>query len=284
MELEKVKLTGAQETTLATLYGKAMESRRPNSILEDREADRALLRIDYDFSRLRVRRSDHTSLAVRAKAYDTWVRQVIDRHPNCTVLHLGCGLDTRVYRVDPPPTVRWYDVDYPDVVELRHRLFPRREGAQTIAASVTDPRLLDAVPGDTPVLVVAEGVTPYLRAVEGLAMLRRITAHFPAGEMLFDGYGRWGVRFLQRYGCVKASGAQLNWIVDDPREVERAVPGLIFDSDLWYTSAPGMERHFSWPYRMLLAAVFRLGALRRLGRPLRYHFDHGKMLNGKSFR
>ena len=79
MELEKIKLTGAQETTLATLYGKAMESRRPNSILEDHAADRVLERIDYDFSRLRVRRCDQTSLAVRAKAYDTWARQFLTR-------------------------------------------------------------------------------------------------------------------------------------------------------------------------------------------------------------
>ena len=122
MELEKIKLTGAQETTLATLYGKAMESRRPNSILEDHAADRVLERIDYDFSRLRVRRSDHTSLAVRAKAYDTWARQFLTRYPDCTVLHLGCGLDTRVYRVDPPPTVRLYEIDLPDVIELRRRL------------------------------------------------------------------------------------------------------------------------------------------------------------------
>jgi hypothetical protein len=32
-------------------------------------------------------------------------------HPQATVLHLGCGLDSRVFRVDPPPSVRWYDVD-----------------------------------------------------------------------------------------------------------------------------------------------------------------------------
>ena len=225
MELEKVRLTGAQETTLATLYGKAMESRRPDSILEDVAADEALRRIDYDFSRLKIRRSDHTSLAVRAKAYDTWVRQFLDSHPVCTVLHLGCGLDTRVYRVDPPPTVRWYDIDLPDVIELRQKLFPPRDGAEHIAASLADPHLLDGISGDTPVLVVAEGLTPYLRAVDGLSLLRRITEHFASGEMLFDGYGRFGVWFLQRYGCVKASGAQLGWSINDPARARTRCAG-----------------------------------------------------------
>jgi O-methyltransferase involved in polyketide biosynthesis len=274
MQLEKVNLTGAQETTLATLYGKAMESRRPDSILNDSEADRALRRIDYDFSRLRIRRTDHTSLAVRAKAYDGWARQVLDRHPDCTVLHLGCGLDTRVYRVDAPPTVRWYDVDFPDVIELRRRLFPPRDGMHTVAASVTDPELLDGIAGDTPVLVIAEGLTPYLRAVDGLALLRRITEHFPSGEMLFDGYGRFGVWFLQRYGCVKVSGAQLGWSINDPHEIERAVPGLTFDAELWYTNAPGLDRHYSWLYRQFAAALYYVTPVRRLGRPLRYRFNH----------
>ena len=273
MELEKVRLTGAQETTLATLYGKAMESRRRDSILEDHEADNALRRIDYDFTRLKIRRSDQRSLAVRAKAYDGWVRQFLDRHPDCTVLHLGCGLDTRVYRVDPPPTVRWYDVDFPDVIELRRRLFPPRDGMQTIAASLTDPELLDGIACNTPVLVIAEGLTPYLRAVDGLALLRRITEHFPSGEMLFDGYGRLGIWILQRYGCVKVSGAQLGWSINDPREIERAVPGLTFVDELWYTNAPGIERHFSRLYRRFATAAYYVTPIRRLGRPLRYRFN-----------
>ena len=102
-----------------------MESRRSDSILSDREADKALRRIDYDFSRLRVHRSDHLSLAVRAKAYDGWARQFLTRHPDYTVLHLGCGLDTRVYRVNPPSTIRWYEIDLPDVIELRGGSFRR---------------------------------------------------------------------------------------------------------------------------------------------------------------
>jgi O-methyltransferase involved in polyketide biosynthesis len=273
VELEKVRLTGAQETTLATLYGKAMESRRPDSILEDHEADNALRRIDYEFTRLKIRRSDQRSLAVRAKAYDGWARQFLDRHPDCTVLHLGCGLDTRVYRVDPPPTVRWYDVDFPDVIELRRRLFPPRDGMETIAASLTDPQLLDGIACNTPVLVIAEGLTPYLRAVDGLALLRRITEHFPSGEMLFDGFGRLGIWILQRYGCVKVSGAQLGWSINDPREIERAVPGLTFVDELWYTNAPGIEQHLSRLYQRFATALHYVRPIRRLGRPLRYRFN-----------
>ncbi|MGO9926191.1 MAG: hypothetical protein ACLPLP_08640 [Mycobacterium sp.] len=36
MDLEKVSLTGTQQTALVTLYGKALDSRRPDSVLADR--------------------------------------------------------------------------------------------------------------------------------------------------------------------------------------------------------------------------------------------------------
>jgi O-methyltransferase involved in polyketide biosynthesis len=275
VNLESVTLTGAQETALATLYGKAMESRQPDSILGDREADEAMQRLDYDFGRLRMRRRDLKSAAVRAKSYDWWVSRFLDSCPECRVLHLGCGLDTRAYRINPPSTIGWYDVDLPDVIALRRRLFPGRPGLHTVAASVTDAHLLDEIPGDKPVLVVAEGLTCYLRAADGVAMLRRITEHFPRGELVFDGYSRLGVWLTQRYGPVKATGAQLDWSIGDPHDLEQAVPGLVFDSEWWFANAPEIEQHYSRLYRQVLRSLFRITVIRRLGRGLRYHFgDH----------
>jgi O-methyltransferase involved in polyketide biosynthesis len=270
VDLEKVTFTGTQQTALVTLYGKALDSRRTDSILGDREADKALQRIDYDFTRLRVRRRDQKSAAVRAKGYDTWAKRFLDLYRVCVVLHLGCGLDTRVYRVDPPPTVDWYDVDLPGVIELRGRLFPQRAGLHTVAASVTDPRLLDTVPRDKPVLVVAEGLTPYLRAADGVAMLRRIVEHFPSGELVFDGFSRAGVWLTQRYGPVKAAGARLHWSIDIPHELEKAVPGLVFE--WWFADPADIRRHYQWPYWQFMRVLFGITPIRRLGRGLHYHF------------
>ncbi len=80
-----------------------------------------------------------------------------------TVLPLGCGLDTLVYRINPGPRVRRFDMDLPDVIALRQQLYPEREGYRRIGAAVTDLTWLDGIPGDTPVLVIAEGLVMYLR-------------------------------------------------------------------------------------------------------------------------
>ena len=271
-DLEKVSLAGVQETALSILYSKALDSRRADSILGDRAADNALRRIDYDFGKLRIRRADEKPAAARAKTYDAWVKRFLDVHPECVVLHLGCGLDTRVYRVNPPPTVEWYDIDFPGITELRRRLFPQREGLHTVAASITDPQLLDTIPGDKPVLVVSEGCTPYLPAADGIAMLRRIVAHFPSGELVFDGWSRAGVRRVARFRAVKASGTQVDWSIDDPHELEQAVPGLVFDCEWPLTGGPELRQHFSWFSWQIMRIKFRITPLRRLGRGLRYHF------------
>jgi hypothetical protein len=55
MDREKITLTGAQETMLATLYARALDSRSPRSILHDAEADRAIGRIDYDFRKTGIK-------------------------------------------------------------------------------------------------------------------------------------------------------------------------------------------------------------------------------------
>lgn len=107
---------------------------------------------------LEVTRDMVIGIAIRARTLDDWVRTLIASHPECCVLHLGCGLDTRVFRIDPPKGVRCFAVDYPKVVALRQRLYPARAGCELIGSSVVDPAWLEQMPADRPVMVVAEGL------------------------------------------------------------------------------------------------------------------------------
>jgi|SRR5664280_366319 hypothetical protein len=65
-----------------------------------------------------------TIIATRAATFDQLTNQYLAEAPDATVLHVGCGMDSRVFRVDPPASVQWFDVDYPDVIDLRRQLFP----------------------------------------------------------------------------------------------------------------------------------------------------------------
>ncbi|HYP94715.1 MAG TPA: class I SAM-dependent methyltransferase, partial [Mycobacterium sp.] len=75
---------------------------------------------------------------------------------DAVALDLGCGLDIRAVRIKPPPTVQWFDLDQPGVIELRRKLYDETDAYRMIGSSVTDPGWLEAIPTDRPTLVVAE--------------------------------------------------------------------------------------------------------------------------------
>lgn len=203
MSAGHIKLTKVQKTCLPTLYGKALDARTANPILGDTLADEAVRQMDFDFTTLRLPKAAAVSVPVRAKQLDGWTREFLAAHPRCTVLHLGCGLDTRVYRIDPSAEVRWYDVDMPDVIELREQLYPGRENYEMIDSSITEPSWLDRVSADRPVLVVAEGLVMHVPTADMVALFQRIMARFASGQFIFDVYGQstarvitWASRFL----------------------------------------------------------------------------------------
>ncbi len=271
MDRIRVDLHGPPETMLATLYAKALDADASPSILGDHYAKAAVARIDYDWATTTINPRRAPSVAVRSKHFDNWVRQFLAVHPEAVVLHAGCGLDARVYRVDPPPGVRWYDVDYPDVIALRESLYPGRASYRTVAASVTDPSWLAGIPADRPALFLGEGLTMYLEKDDGLALLRRVVDRFPSGELQFDAFNTFGIRTQIINGVVRRSGSRLHWGIDGPRDILDAVPGVrllawesVFDSDTFDLVSPLVRR--------LGRVMAKVPALRTMAQYHRYAF------------
>jgi methyltransferase (TIGR00027 family) len=256
-ETDKVDFTGVrwgsvEWTNLVTLYLRACESRLPQPILGDYAAAEAVDRIDYDFKRMhRTARpgSNQYLVALRAKKLDDWATAFLTRHPDAVVLHLGCGMDTRAFRLHPPATVEWFDVDQPGVIDLRRKLYHERDGYHMIGSSVTDAAWLDRIPTDRPVLVVAEGLVMYLTEREAWELLQRLTDRFGGGEMLFDTLSPMGPRLSRMFtmGIVK-------WGIRDARELETWNPRLRF---LEQTSAlTGYEAIPTTSHRLLYRLTY----------------------------
>jgi O-methyltransferase involved in polyketide biosynthesis len=247
-------LTGEKATLLATLYARAIESAAPDSVLHDTMAAHAIANLDYDFTKVGIRpKKDAIGVALRAWHLDNWTRDFLATHPAATVLHLGCGLDTRYYRVAPGPSVQWFDVDYPEVITLREQLYPPATGNyHLIGSSVTDPGLLARIPTGQPVLMVAEGLTMYLHPAEGTALIGQIVEHFGHGQLIFDALSRRGIK-LQRYNkAIQAAGAKVFWGIDNPTELEE------IDHRLRCTTAlSAMDPTFPGPHLKKLSFGYR---------------------------
>ncbi|OBK51983.1 class I SAM-dependent methyltransferase [Mycobacterium sp. 1081908.1] len=238
-------------TNLCTLYLRAYENRSPAPILGDKAAAEAVDRIEYDWGRMRRAMhpgSNQYMVTMRAKLLDDWGADFLRRHPDAVVLHLGCGMDTRAFRLRPPETVRWFDVDQPGVIALRRKLYDDGDGYRMIGSSVTDPAWLDEIPTDRPTLVIAEGLLMYLVEPEVRTLLRRITDRFGGGELLFDTVSPLGPRLSKLFtkGITK-------WGIGDARELERWNPRLRF---LERCSAGALYRRIpSAPVRLLWRLV-----------------------------
>jgi O-methyltransferase involved in polyketide biosynthesis len=139
---------------------------------------------------------------------------------------------------------------------------------------VTDLAWLDAIPGDTPVFVVAEGLMMYLHEKDGTALLRRITEQFPSGQVAFDGHSRAMTRLVSRLATVRGAKVKLVWGVEDPRDLEKQVPKLRLVESVDFLTMPELVSRLA---RSRFASAMhglmgRLPFYRKLIRHLRYEF------------
>lgn len=272
-ETEKihVDLSGAPQTMLATLYGRALDADAAKPILGDAYAKELVNRLDYDWRKTGIRARQAPSVTVRAAHFDNWARQFLAVHDRAVVLHLGCGLDSRVFRLNPGAGVEWYDVDYPNVIALCERLYPPREHHHPVAASVTDPGWMEAISPHRPALLLAEGLTMYLHEDDGLALLRRVVELFPSGELQFDVFNWLGIKAQKINTPVRLSGSTLFWAVNGPDDILDAVPGVgllqaisVFDTDTY--------RQVSAFYRGIGRVMSLIPAVRGMSQYHRYAF------------
>ena len=231
--------TPIEETLYLTLCGRALDNHLAHPILADPMANELVARLGYDCGRFRLSASPIINIAHRAKKLDQVARGFIDRHPNAVGLDLGAGLDTRVFRIAPPDTVDWYDVDFPEVIAARRQLLPARANAHNLAADLTDPDWLAAVPGDRPAVIVADGLMAFLTPDDLVALLERLVDHFPSGEIAFNGYSRFAIWAARHYhGTQSVAGLIRSPGFDDPRQPERWDPRLHLVKEILLTREP----------------------------------------------
>ena len=271
----RVNLSGPPQTMLDMLYAKALDAGSRHPVLGDRYAKQLVDQLDYDWANIpvaRQRRRQVPSITVRSSQFDVWAAQFLAAHDRAVVLHLGCGLDSRAFRLAPGPGVEWYDIDFPDVIALRARLYAARRNYHLLPASATDPSWLAAIPADRPGLLLAEGLSMYLTEPDGVALLRRVVEHLSGGELQLDFWSRLGTRVQQRTNkIVSKSGSTLGWSVSGPERILACVPGVRLLQAVSLFQADTVQR-LPRTYRLLAGSAGRTPALRNIIQLHRYGF------------
>lgn len=242
MQSRQLNLGPVQETLLLTLYARALDNKAQTPILRDtlsaEIADQIVVDTGYDFAKLKVKPTLIANTALRGKRIDDVVRRFVTAYPKAVVLDLGCGLDTRVVRVAPPAGVDWYDIDFPEVADLRRQYLAER--SHIVDADLTKPGWIDALPDDRPTIIVAEGVLPFLPGTSFHTMIRGLTNHVPSGELTLNAYTRFAAWALKYHPSIKALGVKGAEGFDDPHEPEQWAAGLTLTEEQLLSRDPEM--------------------------------------------
>lgn len=266
-------LSGVAETLLIPLYIRAIESQRVDALLKDEKAMLLVEQQDSDFSRIKqikIDKDDQTTLVLRNREFDRYAQNFMDRYPEAVVVHIGCGLDSRFLRVDNG-RVEWYDLDLPEVIELR-RKFIGNEGGRYhfLPYSAFDSAWLDIVGihRQHPFLFLAEGVFMYFEERQIKSLILRLCDRFPGAELVSDAFSPFLVRMNNfRFKISRAKlSARYNWGLKRSKDLERWGGGISL-LDEWFPFERPEPRlaHVQWMRHIpLLAKVmgifhYRLG-------------------------
>jgi O-methyltransferase involved in polyketide biosynthesis len=237
-EIASQSLDGVAETLLVTLYIRALETQRPGALLKDQRALDLVRRMGSAFERIKgikMDEEDRVVVILRNREIDNITRDFLSRHGEAAVVHLGCGLDSRFERVDNG-RVEWYDLDLPEVIELRRKLFgdpaPR---CHLLSGSAFDDDWFSAVSRqkNRAFLFVAEGVFMYFSEPQVRSLVVGLRAHFPGAELVFDAFSPFIVRANNLRMALSRMSARYHWGLSRGRDVERWALGICLLSE-WF--------------------------------------------------
>ena len=222
--MQATDLGSVQKTLLLPLWGRAVETRKPNPMLLDEAAVRIIGDVGYDFSTIAARMSFVTQLAWVARCLhaDRTLRALLSEHPEAAVVNLGCGLDTTFERVDNG-RLRWFDLDLPDVIALRRLFICESERRRFVSASLLETNWLECLDREHLVFFLALGVLYYIQEDALKSLLTAIADAVPSSQLLFDACSQTGLRIANQR-VIRDGGmskdARLVWALENPREIE----------------------------------------------------------------
>jgi len=231
-------LKGVARTLVVPLQARAMEARRPDAIIRDELAQQLLDRLGFEFDdKFNRAWFMHLAISIRTRLIDDACLVFLKDHPEGLIVNLGCGLDARFSRIDNG-RVRFYEIDLPEVIELRKRLFSENGRDQMVSRSVLDFSWADDLPRPTePALFIAEGLLYYLEEKQNRDLLDMLVNNFPGSEMIIDMFPPILIgRSAGHHPSLKAEGfhPQFKWGLKNSLELESWNPKIKFVQE-WRT-------------------------------------------------
>lgn len=236
-------LNTVSETALITLKSRVQEAEKDEPVIKDEVAQECLARIKpllpiETQTRLLNRNLPATltrHIALRACKYDAYAKTFIAENQAGLVVSLGCGFDTRYWRVSESAW-NYIEVDLPEVIAAKKKVLSDRLTYRMIGCSVLEEGWIEEVRSlqQENILFLAEGLLMYLPQAEVVGLFNKLAETFSKSEIIFEvvnkkytkGLWKKSVESKMKRSLGSEAGTSYEFGVREASEVEAYNPAI----------------------------------------------------------
>ena len=258
-------MDSVNKTLYIPLYGKAYVSRK-RLFINDKKAEEIWAAEGFPLKGKSASKWLAYYMGIRSAVFDRWVKQQMETNPGAIVLHIGCGMDSRNIRIGTENN-RWYDMDFPQVIEERKKYFTENENYRMIAGDAREAGWLNNIEKNTDAIVVMEGVSMYLTVAEMQKLADNLCSHFDKLVLLVDCYTTFAAKMSERRNPVNDVGVTKVYGIDDPEIYRKG--NLLFTAEHDLTPQEYIDQ-LSGTEKMIFSKVYAGSFSKKLYRLYEY--------------
>ena len=221
----KVEPGTVQETLMMPLYGRVYcEEHFPNTFPNKASKD-AAANVDYDFNIVKSSELNMVTWGLRAKMLQDSAREYLSKHPNATVINLGCGMDLSFAEIDNGKC-KFINMDLPDVIAAREQIVDLREREFNFSGDLMDFDWMKRIQEEPynanvsdGIYIISGGVLMYFRTEQMKEFFAALAKAFPGGGICFDGENEKGVQKSNKIVEDTGNGTKIYFPIEDSKKL-----------------------------------------------------------------
>ena len=149
-------------------------------------------------------------IVARTIMFRDQLKDLIGKYPEAVCINLGCGFDDKFSQVDNG-TIRWFDVDLPDQIAVRRKVYENRDRCIMMDGDALDGAWTKALPESDMFIIVMEGVLEYFSKEQVRTCLNMLCDSFPHGNLLAELHSPFLEKNSKHHDAVKHTNASFGW-------------------------------------------------------------------------
>ena len=211
-------MNSVNKTLYIPLYGKAYVSKK-GIILKDKKAEEIWNKEGFELKGKSKSKWLAYFMGMRSAVFDLWVKEKMTEMKDAVIIHIGCGMDSRVLRVKTH-NHKWYDVDFPEVIRERKIHYSETETYKMLEGDARTPQWISDIPERNSAVVIIEGVSMYLKSDEVKNLMIALNNYFDNVSLMMDCYTEMSAKISKYKNPINDVGVTEVYGTDHPEIFE----------------------------------------------------------------